>query len=158
MPPPRAIGLPATSTSACPQIWARRWRRCPASRPAFGEIEALLYAARRLIYTCAADIDAGNAEASRQATLVKYHTTTNGIRAVDIMLSLIGNPGLFRRYPLERYHRDILCSRIHTPQDDQSCSTPATRGWRGRPLRLLFSPCGRRGRVMRGDARPTHVA
>jgi hypothetical protein len=23
-----------------------------------------------------------------------------------------------RRYPLERHHRDILCSRIHTPQDD----------------------------------------
>jgi alkylation response protein AidB-like acyl-CoA dehydrogenase len=90
----------------------------PRFQTAVGEIEALLYASERLIYTCAADIDAGRAESSRQAPLVKYHTTTNAIRAVDIMLSLIGNPGLYRRYPLERYHRDVLCSRIHTPQDD----------------------------------------
>jgi alkylation response protein AidB-like acyl-CoA dehydrogenase len=90
----------------------------PRFQTAFGEIEALLYASRRLTYTCAADIDAGNAESGKQAPLVKYHTTTNDIRAVDLMLSLIGNPGLYRRYPLERHHRDILCSRIHTPQDD----------------------------------------
>jgi alkylation response protein AidB-like acyl-CoA dehydrogenase len=31
---------------------------------------------------------------------------------------LIGNPGLSRHNPLERHHRDVLCSRIHSPQDD----------------------------------------
>jgi alkylation response protein AidB-like acyl-CoA dehydrogenase len=90
----------------------------PRFQTAAGEIQALLYASERLIYGCAGDIDAGRAESGRQAPIVKYHTTTNAIRAIDIMLSLIGNPGLMRRHPLERHHRDILCSRIHTPQDD----------------------------------------
>lgn len=90
----------------------------PRFQSAVGEIQALLYASERLIYTCAADIDFGNAAAGRQAPLVKYHTTTNAIRAVDIALGLTGNPGLSRHNPLERFHRDVLCSRIHTPQDD----------------------------------------
>jgi hypothetical protein len=33
-------------------------------------------------------------------------------------VSLVGNPGLSRANPLERHLRDVLCSRIHTPQDD----------------------------------------
>ena len=90
----------------------------PRFQTAVGEIQALLYAAQRLIYTCAAEIDGGNGAAGRQAPLIKYHTTTNAIRAVDIALGLTGNPGLSRHNPLERFHRDVLCSRIHTPQDD----------------------------------------
>jgi len=33
-------------------------------------------------------------------------------------LALVGNNGLTRRYPLERHYRDVLCARVHTPQDD----------------------------------------
>ena len=33
-------------------------------------------------------------------------------------MSLVGNPGLYRSNALERHHRDVLCSRIHVPQDD----------------------------------------
>jgi alkylation response protein AidB-like acyl-CoA dehydrogenase len=28
------------------------------------------------------------------------------------------NPGLTRQNTLQRYYRDVLCSRVHTPQDD----------------------------------------
>ena len=52
---------------------------------------------------------------------VKYITTSNSIRAVEIGLELIGNPGLSRKNPLERHYRDVLCSRIHTPQNDTVC-------------------------------------
>jgi alkylation response protein AidB-like acyl-CoA dehydrogenase len=90
----------------------------PRFQTAVGEIQALLYASDRLIYSCARDIDSGQTELGRQAPVIKYHVTSNAIRAVDIMLELTGNPGLFRRYPLERHHRDVLCSRIHTPQND----------------------------------------
>ncbi|MGH2585689.1 MAG: acyl-CoA dehydrogenase family protein [Dehalococcoidia bacterium] len=90
----------------------------PRFQSAVGEMEALLYTGDRLIYGLTAEIDAGNVQASRKASLVKYVATTNAIRAVDIALGLIGNPGLSRTHPLERYHRDVLCSRIHTPQDD----------------------------------------
>lgn len=87
---------------------------------AVGEIEALLYANERLIFGLADDLDANRAgpTAAAQASSVKYLTNANAIRAVDIALALIGNPGLSRSNPLERHHRDVLCSRIHTPQDD----------------------------------------
>ena len=90
----------------------------PRFQYAVGEIQALLYTNERLIYGLTAEIDAGNVGASSQASLVKYVATNNAVRAVDIALSLIGNPGLSRSHPLERHHRDVLCSRIHTPQDD----------------------------------------
>jgi len=90
----------------------------PRIQSAVGEIQGLLYASERLIFTYAAEVDAGSALPAGQAPLIKYLATNNSIRAVDIALSLIGNPGLSRHNPLERYHRDVLCSRIHTPQDD----------------------------------------
>ena len=40
------------------------------------------------------------------------------IESVQAALALTGNPGLTRRQPLERHLRDVLCSRVHTPQDD----------------------------------------
>ena len=90
----------------------------PRMQSAAGEIQALLYANTRLIYTLTSEIDAGNVAASAQASLVKYLATGNAIRAVDIALGVTGNPGLSRSHPLERHHRDVLCSRIHSPQDD----------------------------------------
>jgi alkylation response protein AidB-like acyl-CoA dehydrogenase len=90
----------------------------PRMQSAVGEIQGLLYANERLIDTYAAEVDAGKAGTPAQAPLIKYIATNNAIRAVDIALSLVGNPGLSRHHPLERYHRDVLCSRIHTPQDD----------------------------------------
>jgi alkylation response protein AidB-like acyl-CoA dehydrogenase len=90
----------------------------PRFQSAVGEIDALLYASDRLIYGLAAEIERGNVHASSKASVVKYNATNNAIRAVDIALGLVGNPGLSRNNPLERHHRDVLCSRIHTPQDD----------------------------------------
>ena len=52
---------------------------------------------------------------------MKYLATSNAIRAVEIGLALIGNPGLSKKNPLERHYRDVLCSRIHTPQNDVIC-------------------------------------
>jgi alkylation response protein AidB-like acyl-CoA dehydrogenase len=44
--------------------------------------------------------------------------TNNAIAAVEDALSLTGNHGLSRTNPLERHYRDVLCGRVHTPQDD----------------------------------------
>jgi alkylation response protein AidB-like acyl-CoA dehydrogenase len=90
----------------------------PRFQSAVGEIEALRYASDRLIYGLAEQIDAGDLAASGRSSLVKFVSNANAIRMVDIALGLIGNPGLARGNPLERHHRDVLCSRIHTPQDD----------------------------------------
>ncbi len=92
----------------------------PRMQSAMGEIEALLWSNERLVYGLAAEADAhGYSQAhTAQTSLAKYMATNNAVRSVDIALSLVGNPGLARANPLERHHRDVLCSRIHVPQDD----------------------------------------
>lgn len=97
----------------------------PRFQTSVGEIEALLYANQRLIYSLAADIDKGenDPKVNLQAQTVKYLATSNAIKAVEIGLQLIGNPGLTKKNPLERHYRDVLCSRIHTPQNDVICSS-----------------------------------
>ena len=83
-----------------------------------GEIEALLYTNRVLLETATAQGEAGQSPTGSEANLVKHVTTRNAIAAVEIGLELTGNPGLSRKNPLERHYRDVLCSRIHSPQSD----------------------------------------
>ncbi|MNC76634.1 putative acyl-CoA dehydrogenase YdbM [compost metagenome] len=59
----------------------------------------------------------GHTPASNAAQL-KYLVTGNAIRAVELAIEASGNPGLSRNHPLQRHYRDVLCSRVHTPQND----------------------------------------
>ena len=92
----------------------------PRFQSSIGEIEALLWENERLIFGLAAELDDGGYDpvVASQTAFAKFAATNNAVKAVDIAMSLIGNPGLSRSNPLERYHRDVLCSRIHMPQDD----------------------------------------
>lgn len=90
----------------------------PRVQEKFGEIEALLLTNRVLIDTAARAADAGKIPSAVEANLVKHLANGNAIRAVEIGLELTGNPGISRRNPLERHYRDVLCSRIHSPQAD----------------------------------------
>jgi alkylation response protein AidB-like acyl-CoA dehydrogenase len=54
---------------------------------------------------------------------MKHSVTSNVIAVTGRALELTGNPGLSRNNPLERHHRNALCSRIHTPQDDMILAT-----------------------------------
>ncbi|MGJ7609497.1 MULTISPECIES: acyl-CoA dehydrogenase family protein [unclassified Variovorax] len=83
-----------------------------------GEIEALLRTNRVLIDDATAAVDSGRAQASADSGLLKYTVTGNAVRVVELALQLSGNHGLTRQNPLERHYRDVLCSRIHTPQND----------------------------------------
>lgn len=90
----------------------------PRVQEKFGEIEALLHTNRILIGAAASAADAGTPPNGTEANLVKHLANANAIRAVEIGLELTGNPGISRRHPLERHYRDVLCSRIHSPQAD----------------------------------------
>lgn len=47
------------------------------------------------------------------------HRSARTTRAAPpLALQVSGNHGLSRYNPLERHYRDVLCSRIHTPQND----------------------------------------
>ncbi|QXH53429.1 acyl-CoA/acyl-ACP dehydrogenase [Pseudomonas fakonensis] len=78
-----------------------------------GRIDTLLFANQSLLDSAAAGHIAAN-----HAGQIKHLVSANAIQAVELAIEAAGNPGLSRRNPLERHYRDVLCSRIHTPQDD----------------------------------------
>jgi len=83
-----------------------------------GRIESLLAVNDRLLASAARDADAGHPPTPSESGIIKTTVTENAISAVDEMLRISGNHGLTRHNPLERHFRDVLCGRIHTPQED----------------------------------------
>ena len=53
-----------------------------------------------------------------ESGIIKQVATENAIAAVEAALKLAGNHGISRLNPLERHLRDVLCGRIHSPQED----------------------------------------
>jgi alkylation response protein AidB-like acyl-CoA dehydrogenase len=78
-----------------------------------GRIDAGLLANRVLL-----DAGARGALAPSEVPALKYLVTRQAIEAVELALEASGNPGLSRDQALERHYRDVLCARIHTPQND----------------------------------------
>ncbi|QQX61877.1 acyl-CoA dehydrogenase family protein [Pseudomonas chlororaphis] len=85
----------------------------PRFQETVGHIDTLLFANRSLLDSAAE----GHTPASNAAQL-KYLVTGNAIRAVELAIEASGNPGLSRHSPLQRHYRDVLCGRVHTPQND----------------------------------------
>ena len=90
----------------------------PRAQEVLGGIEARLSVNARLIGSIAQDFDDGVGLDAAESGIVKLTVTNNAIAAVQDALSLTSNHGLSRTNPLERHYRDVLCGRIHTPQDD----------------------------------------
>ncbi|MFE4827842.1 acyl-CoA dehydrogenase family protein [Streptomyces sp. NPDC056672] len=90
----------------------------PRFGTAVGEIETALFGADTLVDTLAARIDTGDREAAERAGAAKVLGTRAAVTAVEQAVALIGNHGLTRANPLQRHYRDVLCARVHTPQDD----------------------------------------
>ena len=90
----------------------------PRFQQAVGEIAVSLAGASTLVRALAERVDAGDPGAVSQAAGAKTLGTRAAITAVEQALSLTGNHGLTRNHPLQRHYRDVLCSRVHTPQDD----------------------------------------
>jgi alkylation response protein AidB-like acyl-CoA dehydrogenase len=90
----------------------------PRVQEVLGAIEARLIVNARLIESFAADFDEGVLLSAAESNVIKLTVTNNAVSVVEDALSLTSNHGLSRTNPLERYYRDVLCGRIHTPQDD----------------------------------------
>jgi len=103
----------------------------PRFQQAVGEIEAALGSAADLVDALARRVDEGDDTALGRAPAVKLIATRAAINVVGQALELTGNNGLTRKNPLERHYRDVLCSRVHTPQDD-SITVAAGRAALGR--------------------------
>jgi alkylation response protein AidB-like acyl-CoA dehydrogenase len=90
----------------------------PRFQQAVGEIESALGSAAELVDAVARRVDDGDQTAVARAPAVKLIATRAAIGSVEQAMALTGNNGLSRKNPLERHYRDVLCSRVHTPQDD----------------------------------------
>jgi alkylation response protein AidB-like acyl-CoA dehydrogenase len=90
----------------------------PRAQEVVGGIEARLAVNARLIDSFARDFDDGVALSASESNIVKLTVTNNAVAVVEDALSLTSNHGLTRNNPLERHYRDVLCGRVHTPQDD----------------------------------------
>lgn len=93
-----------------------------------GEIEVLLAAAEQLVFDGAARVDAQDPEYTpEQALGARVLADRHGVRAVELAVRLLGNPGLSRGNPLERHFRDIQCAPVHAPQEDISLLAIGTK-------------------------------
>ena len=90
----------------------------PRVQEVVGGIEARLKANARLIDSFARDFDDGLQLDATESGIIKLTVTNNAVAAVEDALKLASNHGLSRTNPLERHYRDVLCGRVHTPQDD----------------------------------------
>jgi alkylation response protein AidB-like acyl-CoA dehydrogenase len=90
----------------------------PRMQEVVGGIEARLAVNARLIEGFAGDFDEGIPVSASDSNILKLTVTNNAVAVVEDALSLTSNHGLTRANPLERHYRDVLCGRVHTPQDD----------------------------------------
>jgi alkylation response protein AidB-like acyl-CoA dehydrogenase len=90
----------------------------PRAQEVVGDIEARLAVNARLIESFAGDFDDGVLLSASESNIIKLTVTNNAVAIVEDALSLTSNHGLTRANPLERHYRDVLCGRVHTPQDD----------------------------------------
>lgn len=90
----------------------------PRMQEVLGGIEARLAVNARLIASFAGDFDDGVLLSASESNIVKLTVTNNAVAVVEDALSLTSNHGLSRANPLERHYRDVMCGRVHTPQDD----------------------------------------
>jgi alkylation response protein AidB-like acyl-CoA dehydrogenase len=90
----------------------------PRAQEVLGGIEARLAVNARLIGSFADAFDADLPLTSIESNIIKLTVTNNAVAVVEDALSLSGNHGLSRINPLQRHYRDVLCGRVHTPQDD----------------------------------------
>ncbi|GAB7532901.1 acyl-CoA dehydrogenase family protein [Pseudomonas sp. 3A(2025)] len=85
----------------------------PRFQEVVGKIDTLLFANQNLLSTAALGL-----VPTQHAAQIKYLATDNALRAVEVAIEASGNPGLSRSNPLQRHYRNVLCARVHTPQND----------------------------------------
>ena len=117
-PARRATGWSAFCKTRVPANLGAPLATLPRMQEVLGGIEARLAVNARLIDSFADEFDDGVPLSAIESNILKLTVTNNAVAAVEDALSLTGNHGLSRANPLERHYRDVLCGRVHTPQDD----------------------------------------
>jgi len=80
------------------------------------EMAMSLEASRALIYKTAAELTRGadfGSDTLPKVTTPQYVATNAALEVVTKAMQAVGGPSLFRRYPLERYYRDVRAGTLH---------------------------------------------
>lgn len=101
-----------------PSSLGRPLATLPRFQSEVGEITAVLSAAADLVTGLAERFDAGEEDLADRTAAAKLVGTRAAIETVQRAVALVGNNALTRANPLERHLRDVLCARVHSPQDD----------------------------------------
>jgi alkylation response protein AidB-like acyl-CoA dehydrogenase len=93
----------------------------PAVFNKVGEMEMLIEGARAVMWKAAADVEhdePGNW--SRKAIAACLIARENSVRVVDLALRAVGGSSYFKRFPLERFYRDVRAGLYHPFDSDES--------------------------------------
>ncbi len=80
-----------------------------------GEIDAQIAQAETILFGALLRGDEGHLP---QLSVLKVQMARSVIAAVQTAVAALGNPALSRHQPFERHLRDVLCVRVHPPQED----------------------------------------
>ncbi|MGI5130051.1 acyl-CoA dehydrogenase family protein [Pseudonocardia sp. CA-107938] len=83
-----------------------------------GEIDAQIALAETLLHGALLRAERGDTAHLPQLSLLKVQIARAAIAAVETAVAALGNPALSRHQPFERHLRDVLCVRVHPPQED----------------------------------------
>jgi alkylation response protein AidB-like acyl-CoA dehydrogenase len=83
-----------------------------------GEIDLRIAQAETLLHGALLRVEAGDATVLPQLSVLKVAIARSVVTAVQTAVAALGNPSLSRRNSLERHLRDVLCVRVHPPQED----------------------------------------
>ncbi|WP_432843349.1 acyl-CoA dehydrogenase family protein [Dactylosporangium sp. CA-092794] len=83
-----------------------------------GEIDLQVVQAETLLHGALLRVEAGDTSILPELSAIKVAIARSVIAATQAAVAALGNPGLSRHQPLERYLRDALCIRVHPPQED----------------------------------------
>jgi alkylation response protein AidB-like acyl-CoA dehydrogenase len=87
-------------------------------RSVAGEIEAQIVQAETLLFGTLRRLGAGESDVTPSLSVVKVLIARSVVAAVQTAVAALGNAALTRHNPLERHLRDVLCVRVHPPQED----------------------------------------
>jgi alkylation response protein AidB-like acyl-CoA dehydrogenase len=93
----------------------------PAVFNKVGEMDMLIEGARAVMWKAAAEIDKDDPRSwSRKAIAACMIARENSLRVVDLALRTVGGSSYFKRFPLERYYRDVRAGLYHPFDSDES--------------------------------------
>jgi alkylation response protein AidB-like acyl-CoA dehydrogenase len=92
-----------------------------------GEIDAQIVQAETLLHGALLRLEAGDTDVLPQLSVVKVAIARSVVSAVQTAVAALGNPALSRHHPLERHLRDVLCVRVHPPQEDTALAAAGRR-------------------------------